>query len=155
MIQYLKPILKVIRPVHRLYPMGTVGLGYWDDRTWLEKKLDSIEDRIKDYERSKRERRSHIWHTFFDISTGTYISSMSDIRKIEREKGWTYADFKDIHKEAEKHDKYNMKAQGEMVRKDIAKLYKDVKQGRKFTHEIQDKINKGQYRTGRVEAANG
>lgn len=157
MIKAIKRLWLSIRPPHRITQYGTCALAYFDDRSDAEKLYDAVDAFIERLERrfDRRMRSRAIWHTFFDISTGTYISSMDDIKRIEREKGYQYGSFRDIEIEAKKNDRNNLKKQKEMIRKDIAHMYREVKQGRKYTGEIQERINRGEYRTGQVQAANG
>lgn len=126
----------------RIYSHGTIGLKYFDDRTWLEKICDYIDEMVKPVRKIKRD--TNVWHTFTDTSTGEVISSYSQMKDLEKKKGISYMTFR----EAEEHAKRNKKHIAEQSRIDnrkaLEKKYRELKQGKKFSQELYRKygINK-------------
>ena len=143
----------------RFYRYGTLGLGFYDDRTALEIVCDNMDSWfLKQREKfwiATHTPRKHIWHTFRDISTKNWISSMSDIKKIEKETGMTYISFSDIEKEADRSHNYIQKRNKENSKKYFGNVIREIKQGRSFVKEIREKIEKGQYEVGQKRAFNG
>ena len=156
MIDLIISIWHRFRPVKkRFYQYGTVALrfGLGDDRTKAEKICDAIDDYLANWQERKKIRRIErgCWKSFQCGSTGQTITSMADIRKIERERGWIYMDDRDIAKEAKRHAEYNKQRFNKKVKKDITQIIKDIKQGRSFVREAKDKIAKGNYGIGYKE----
>ena len=83
----------------KLRRYGTCGLSFTDDRTLLEKVCDYIDKWFKTQEIRATHTRRTAFEAFFDRSLGIQINSMSDIRKIERERGMTYISLDDIESE--------------------------------------------------------
>lgn len=156
MINLIIKLWRKYRPVSkRFYRYGTVALKYGlgDDRTKAEKICDAIDDYLADWQERKKIRKieRRAWKSFQCGSTGQTITSMADIRKIEREKGWIYMDDRDIAKEAKRHAEYNKQRFNKKVKKDLVQIMKDIHNGRSFVREAKDKIAKGQYGIGYKE----
>ena len=140
----------------RLYQYGTLGLSVYDDRTDIEKFCDKVDDLIENLEQKYRVRKrdNSIFHTFFDISSRMWISSVSDIKKIERERGWKYMHFDEIEREADKNYKETQRKSTENHKKYFESAFRDLKQGRSFKKELHEKIRKGEYEIGKRSAFN-
>jgi hypothetical protein len=152
----IKTIWKVIRPVpKRFYRYGTIGLNICDDRTLLEKICDWIDRYIETSHKRHIEQGRAIWNTYFDVGIGDYITSYNQIKKIEKEKGWTYLTPREIHEEAKKGYEDRKKKSEERTFKKFEKAINEISQGRSFVKETKEKINKGQYQIGSVNTFNG
>lgn len=145
-ISLIRQVWSKVRVSKRLYKYGTLGLSVHDDRTRLERLCDKIDSLIPEIKRVIK--NTSRWHTFFDVSTGRYISSMQDIRDIEREKGWKYMSFKDIEKENEIQQKANEKKFHERTKRHFRQAFNDIRKGRSFVKEINERIKKGEYEIG-------
>jgi hypothetical protein len=141
-----------------MYRYGTVGLSVFDDRTKIEKvcdRVDMVLETLNKREELRKNRSSHRWRSFFDISTGTWITGMSDIRRIEKERGLVYMDFNDISKEAKRNQQYNEERAKAYHRKEIGEKFRKLKQGYSAVKDMKERINKGQYEVGQRAAFNG
>lgn len=147
MINFLKYIWSKIRIKKRLYLQGEFGLKWFDDRTSIEKLCDWVDKRLAILERAimNRQKDRVAWHTFFEPCTGKWISSMDDIKRIERETGMVYLKPSEIHYEAEKALKYRKQESFNRTRKVMEQKYRELKQGRSFVKEIKQGIKKGDY----------
>jgi predicted metal-dependent peptidase len=152
----IKTIWNAVRPVpKRFYKYGTIGLNVFDDRTLFEKICDWIDRYIEISHKRHIEHGRAIWNTYFDIGINDYISSYSQIKKIEKEKGWAYLTPREIHEEAKKGHEDRKKASEERTRRKFEKAITEIQQGRSFVKEIQRDINKNKYQIGSVNAFNG
>jgi len=152
----MKKLWQAIRPVKkRFYQYGTIGLSIKDDRTLIEKICDHIDKLVDNHQNRNYNKVKQIWHTYFDVGIGDYITSYSQIKKIEKEKGWAYLTQREIHDEAKKGFEDKKKKSEERTRKKFEQAVNDLHQGRSFVKEMKERINKGNYQIGQVSAFNG
>jgi len=146
---YTKTILRIWEKVRhkinpkRLYKYGTMGLSVFDDRSKIEKILDTIEiyvRRINTFFEEKKYLSRQVWHSYFDPSTGQMIESYSQIRDIEKKKGYSYTTYGEMEREAKKTKKRLRRERDVKMRDNIKKKLHDVKQGRSFVKEIVEKV---------------
>ena len=152
----LRKYRNIIKVPKRLYKYGTTGLFIHDDRTWKEKLCDKIDGYLRRLELRWhiRKRSKAVWHSWFDVSTGTWITSMADIRRIEKEKGLVFTSFSDIDKEVAFQNKEKERKFRRDTRKYFGNAMRDIQQGRSFVKEINDRINKGDYKIGEQQCMN-
>ena len=143
------------RPIpRRFYRWGTVGLSIYDDRSQLERVCDRIDDFMAEWNKRIYRKDRSIWHSWYEPSIKRWIHGISDIKEIERKKGWNYMDFSDIEKEADFQHKEGLKKDKERAKEYLRKSIREIKQGRSFVKETQDRIRQNQYKVGRVETFN-
>lgn len=113
-----------------------------DEYSLYERMFNFIDDWFynlkKEYKDYKSYKPKHIWHTYFDYSTGQNISSYADIRKIEKEKGLTYSNFKELDALSKKSNKDLKKKSLENSAKKLEGYFGQVRQGRSFYREHLD-----------------
>lgn len=157
LIRLIKVCWLKIRPTRRLYPLGTLGFSIHDDRTPLEKISDRIDNILSALENRYNGpcRDRHIWHSYFDIGLGDYISSYQQIKKIEKEKGWAYLTPREIHEEAKKGYEEKKRKSEDRTRIVFDKAVREISQGRSFVKETKERIKRGEYQIGSVGVFNG
>lgn len=101
-----------------------------------------------------RKGKTHVWRSWFDISTGTYISSMSDIKRLEKEQGLVFGSFEDIRKEVKYQTKEKEKKFKDYTKNYMRKAVRDIKKGRSFVKETRERISRGDYQVGKQETMN-
>ena len=143
-ISKAREVLRKVVP-KRLYKYGMLGLFVHDDRSKRERIADKIESYlnfIENYIEAKRYKESsHVWHSYFDFSSGQMITSYSQIKELEKAKGWTYTTWSEMEKESKRIKQNRNNKYSEQVRKDFQKKYQEMKRGRSFYREIISKDN--------------
>lgn len=138
----VKRNLKLILPSRKLYQYGTLGLVYFDDRTTKEKindwLCDNIFDRPKDYRPKHGIANLYRFMSFYDTTNGRKISSMDEIRDLERSGQVMLS-----HREAQQETKRAMKRREEQFNKKSKELFLnrliEVEKGRKYSTEFRDR----------------
>jgi len=157
MIKLITAIRKKVCP-HRLYKYGTMGLSVHDDRSRKEKVfdyLDNLAERIDKYLARPRYKRKQCFHSFFDVSTGQVISSVSQIDEICKRDGLEFSSFREIRNEADRYKKINEDDKNRMIKKDMAEIVRNVKSGkRSYKKEMMERIRKNEYTIGKQETMN-
>jgi hypothetical protein len=135
----------------RLYKYGTLGLEYFDDRSKKEKFFDRVEryvdmaDAYLTLFRAKQFKTSHIFHSFWDISTKQWISSVGQIKQIEKEKGLIFWSFDEMEKEAARGAVNAQKHQDETIKRDMRRIFKELHSGKSFRKELKRDIENGKF----------
>ena len=82
-----------------------------------------------------------VWHTYFELSTGKYISDSSELRKMEK-KGYAFCKPEEIDKAAEKAVAEREAKKRADFKERMVKNVADIKKGRKFSLEHKKTLEK-------------
>jgi hypothetical protein len=157
MINLIQKLWQLIRVPKRIYKYGTYGLKYFDDRSRKEKWCDLVDKWLEQWSdtlKRKKARKSQIWHSYRDIATGRIISSMADLKAIEKETGLVCTTFSEVRQEAKIQAKNQKIAQKRMIKKGMSNIMHNVVQGRSYVKELNDKIRQGKYEIGQKPTMN-
>ena len=120
------------------------SLGIIDKRPILCKFLEWIESKLNELDKlyDGRYVPQQEWHTVFDWSMGVMLDSKEKALSVSRETGFERVDFHDWHVERKRQRKHIDDAWDKELQSHIKSIVKDVKQGRKFTHESRENREK-------------
>ena len=143
----LKPHWETFRRKYcpkRIYSYGTCGLGYFDDRTQLEKMCDVVDDWFYEQEQEARSRKGKekvVWHTYHDKLLNMRIDSPEILRKMEK-KGYAYCKPHELDEAASKGQRYREEQINRRIEKKVNYAYEQVKQGRSYIREQRERMEK-------------
>lgn len=128
----------------RIYRWGTVGLAYFDDRTWLERICDKVDTCLmerRDRIRHERAYRRQAWHSFFSMSLGGMVTSPAQIREWER-KGYAWARPEEFEEAANKAQQRIEAEQNRKIRAKIEHAAREIANGRSYVKEQREKARR-------------
>lgn len=128
----------------RIYRWGTVGLAYFDDRTWLEKVCDKVDAYLMERRDRIRYERAHIrqaWHSFYSMSMGCVVDSPAKIRDWER-KGYAWARPEEFDEAANKAQQRIEAEQNRKIRAKVEHAAREIANGRSYIKEQRQRMEK-------------
>lgn len=121
---------------------GRIGLKLvGDERTLATKFCDVISDFMMNHRTVAMQKRA--WanrngFSFFDWRFGRKITNLDEIHRIEKETGTELLSWRDIDVERSKQRRMIEAAAEDRIAKGIHNVFHQVRQGRKYTKEIDD-----------------
>lgn len=133
----------------RLYKYGKLGLKVHDDRSLKEKLFDWLDSRIEIIDNVifavKQKPLKYVFHSFYDISTKQWITSVAQIKKIEKEKNLTFWTYDEMMKESARAKSKLIREQECEIKREIRERIEKIKAGKSYVKELQRDIAKGKY----------
>jgi hypothetical protein len=111
--------------------------------------VDTIVTRLETYAEDRSRKSKQVWHSFYDISTGQYITSSKQIDDICKKQGLEFMRPDEIKSEADRYYKMKQADSERMIKKDLTEIVQNVKRQKKsYVREIRRDITAKKYHTG-------